>query len=212
MNGATSAGTAQGAAGSMIRITAVGSAGTRTASHAVAPADPDHQAGDGRVQMEVLVGIDVVERQAGAREGVELRLDLGRELALNARPEEHVGAAQRHVGAEQPVPADEIGHSRGRQHRRGLDEGEMQPDAQARQPLGAGDGVGTGRRSHHQARGGEDALRMGQLDRLVDLASEAEIVGGDDEVLHRRIASPARREEPEGNARLTPPDRGYGAP
>jgi len=43
-------------------------------------ADLDDQVRDRRMQMEVLVGVDVVEGQAGRGEGFELRLDLARQL------------------------------------------------------------------------------------------------------------------------------------
>lgn len=46
---------------------------------------PQHGAGDGRVQVEVLVGVHVVEWQARRREGFELRADLRRELAAGGQ-------------------------------------------------------------------------------------------------------------------------------
>ena len=42
----------------------------------------------------------------------------------------------------------------------------------------------SGGAGHHQAGGGQDAVAMGALDRLVDFDGGAEVVGGDDQLLH----------------------------
>ena len=64
-----------------------------------------------------------------------------------------------------------------------FDQREMQSDAQARHPAGAGHGVRCGWGGYHEARRREDALAVGTLNRLVDLEGEAEIVGRHDEPL-----------------------------
>ena len=61
--------------------TSCGSSGTRAPFTPCACADLHHQRRDGGMQMEMLVGVDVIERQAGGGEGRELGLDLGRQLA-----------------------------------------------------------------------------------------------------------------------------------
>ncbi len=57
-------------------------------THAEALADLQDQAGDGGVQVEVLVRIDVVQRQARGGEGLELGGDLGLELTAGGGIEE----------------------------------------------------------------------------------------------------------------------------
>ena len=46
-------------------------------------ADADHQGADRRMQVHVLMGVGVVERQAGGGEGLELGADFGGELAAD---------------------------------------------------------------------------------------------------------------------------------
>jgi len=57
----------------------------------------------------------------------------------------------------------------------------VQPDAQRLQPPGPRDGVARGSRRDHQARRGQNAAAMGGLDRVVDFARGAEIIGGNDQ-------------------------------
>ncbi len=97
--------------------------------------------------------------------------------------EEQRGAEARRVAPEPPVRADEVRHVGRGQGGAGLDEGEVQPDAQAGGAARDLHRLGGGGRRHHQARGREDAVPVGALDRGVDLGREAEVVGGDDEVL-----------------------------
>src|SRR5262245_65743977 len=69
----------------------------------------------------------------------------------------------------------------------------MQAHAKARQPRRARNRVGGRRRRDHEARRAQDAVAARRLDRFVDLFAEAEIVGGDDELLHRRLHQHVRR-------------------
>ena len=66
---------------------------------AVAFADVEHLGADGRVQMKVMVGIDMVQRQTGRSIGAELGLDFRCELPAHARPEEDGDARHRQVAA-----------------------------------------------------------------------------------------------------------------
>ena len=50
--------------------------------------------------------------------------------------------------------------------------------------LGPRHRIGGGGGRHHQARGGQDAVRMRVFDRIVDFARGAEIVRRDDEAFH----------------------------
>ncbi len=147
----------------------------------------------------MLVRVDVIERQPGRGEGGELRRDLGRELAARRRQEEHRRAGRRHIVAKAAASVDEAGNLLGRQDRRAVDEDEVEADAEVGQALGPRHRVGGGGRADHQAGGGQDAARVGDLDRLVDRDVVAEVVGGDDEALHPRKtknAPPAIRAKP----------------
>src|SRR5262249_49998484 len=72
----------------------------------------------------------------------------------------------------------------------------MQADAQPRQLPRARDRILRGGTRDHEACGSENAVLMRRLDGLVDLGSEPEIVGGDDELFHvNRTVSPPERDE-----------------
>src|SRR5207248_10518370 len=68
-------------------------------THAVAPADVEHLLANRRMQMKVVVRVDVVERQTGGTIGRELRFDFRGKLPPNARPQEHVDANHHQVVA-----------------------------------------------------------------------------------------------------------------
>ena len=85
--------------------------------HAVVAADCDHQRGDARMQMQVLVGVDMIERQAGRAEGLELGADFCRQLAANLRQKEEPHAGAGHVAVESTVGADQGRNRGGRRHR-----------------------------------------------------------------------------------------------
>src|SRR5215470_13105571 len=59
----------------------------------------------------------------------------------------------------------------------------MQADAQRIQPAGARDGIRGRGSCDHETRRGQDAATVRHFDRIVDLGSGAEIIGGDDEPL-----------------------------
>ena len=141
------------------------------------------QPGDRRVQVEMLVRIDMVETQPGRVKCRELRLDLGRELAAGRRQEEHRRSGERHVIAKSTVCVDQAGHLPGGQNWRAIDQRQVQPDAERRQPPRTGNRVGDRRAADHQAGRGQDAVAMRDLDRFVDRDVVAEVVGGDDERL-----------------------------
>ena len=72
-------------------------------------------------------------------------------------------------------------------------EHEMQTDAQRRQAARTRHGVGGRSAAHHQARGGQDAARMRELDGFVHLGRQAEIVGRDDQRLQCAVSRRSRR-------------------
>ncbi len=125
-------GAVEGGAGACLRLGAAQDlarlAGHPDRAHPIAPADAQHRARDQRVDVEMLVGVDVIEGQAGRPVGLELRFDLGGELAPRGGPAGEIEPELGHVGAQQAIRPGEIGKRGGRQGRPRLDQHEMQPD------------------------------------------------------------------------------------
>jgi len=134
----------------------------------------------------------VIEWQAGCGEGGELRLDLLRQLAPHAWPQEG-DARGDHIVAKTAISADETRHAIGWQHRPAIDQHEMEADAEAWQPAGPRHGVVHRRARDHQARRAQYAFAMRLLDRLVDRDVRAEIIGGDDQLLQAMDSLRRRR-------------------
>ena len=97
--------------------------------------------------------------------------------------EKHRRPGERHVLVEATRGVDETANLLRRQDRGAVDQHEVQPDPESRQPLGPRDGVGRSRRADHQAGGSQDAVTVRDLDRLVDRDVVAEVVGRDDKAL-----------------------------
>jgi hypothetical protein len=91
----------------------------------MASADRDDVVRDQRMQVKVLVSIDVIEGKAGGVVSAELRVDLRPELRANRRPHAYVEPKPRHVRAQTPGCIDEIGQLFRRQRRRTLDQNNM---------------------------------------------------------------------------------------
>ncbi len=80
------------------------------------------------MQVQVLVRVDVIQPQAGRPESLELRHDLGLELAANRCPEEEAKAACHEVAMKLAIMVDQIRHALGSQHGASLNQHDMQPD------------------------------------------------------------------------------------
>jgi hypothetical protein len=80
-----------------------------------------------------------------------------------------------------------------RQRRPALDQHEVQPDAEVRQPPRPLDRVGGRGRGCHEARGRQNAVAVRRLDGFVDLGGEAEVVGGDDQAFDGLVSTLRRR-------------------
>ena len=133
------------------------------------------------MQVEVVMSVDVVERQTGGAKRRELRVDLRGELATHPRASEYVDADLHQVSAQPPIPIHEIRDALGRQRRKPVDQYQVQTDPQGRQAARHGDRLGRGASAHHQAGGRENAALMRDLDGLIDLRRKAEVVGRDDQ-------------------------------
>ena len=97
----------------------------------------------------MLVGVHMVEKQAGRPKCLELRADLHRELTANPGQSKKSNAGAAHIRIETAVPAHQTGDFGARKRRMPIDEYEMQADAQVRQAAGARNGVSRGGGADH---------------------------------------------------------------
>ena len=149
--------------------------------HAVIGADLDDEPRHSRVQMHVLVRVDVVERETGRAKRLELRPDFGREQSACLRAEEKPQTGSKRVVVEAAVAANEAAEFLRRQDRIAVDQHEVKTDMEVRVAPCPRDGVGRSWGTDHQASGGQDAVAMRPLDRLIDRNIATEIIGGDDQ-------------------------------
>jgi hypothetical protein len=161
--------------------------------HAVAFSNLEDLSGDGRMDVEMMVGIDVVERQTGCPKGRELRLDFRRKLRSHLGAQDDVKPEPEHIRAQLAPCIDKVRYSLPRQHRPAIDEHEVQADAKRRQTARTFDGVVDRRTAYHQACRRQDSARMRKLDRCVDLWRDAEIIGRDDQRLQCAFSLRSRR-------------------
>ena len=111
------------------------------------------QLGNGGVQMEMLVGVDMVQGQSGGGESGELGLDFPRQLRPHLGQKKHCCAGPRHIATKMAAAVHQIGHRCGRQYRLALHQHQMQADPQGRHRAGAPDRVARRRARNHQAGG-----------------------------------------------------------
>jgi hypothetical protein len=130
--------------------------------------------------MKVMMRVDVIEREAGVLERLELGADLGGDLAARAGVAKDANAGADHISRESAIAADEVGNSLRRQHGNAIDQHEMKPDTQIGHAPGACYRVRRGLACDHQAGGGQNAAAMPCFDSLVDAGFETEIIRCDD--------------------------------
>jgi hypothetical protein len=94
--------------------------------------DRNHLAGDGRVKVKMLVGIDVIERESGRTIRRELRLDFLREAdAVPAGRAKMSNASRTMSLRNRPLASTRSGRRCWRQHRPALYQHQMQAHAQS---------------------------------------------------------------------------------
>jgi hypothetical protein len=120
-------------------------------AHSVAGPDCEDLSCNGRVEVKMMVGVDVVERQAGRLERRELCLDLGRKLPPDPGTKEDIPPHPEHVGAQPSLLIDKVRYAVRRHKRPTVDENEMKPDPQRRQAARARHGIFERPTTHHQA-------------------------------------------------------------
>jgi hypothetical protein len=145
------------------------------------------------MQVKMLVGADVIERETGRAKGLELGADLSQHLPAHAGQKEHRRAGERHVRSKSPITIHKVRHGGGRQDWPRVRQREMQPDREPGQPPRHFHSRRRRGCSNHEARGRERAFDMGDLNRAVHLIGEAEIVRGDDQKLQCAVSRRSRK-------------------
>ena len=169
-------GRAEGRARAAGREWGGGFGGNADRAQSVVAADVDEHASDGGMKVHVLVGVGMVERQAGRGEGLELGADFRGEFASCFGIEEVAHSALDLIGTEFLVVFDKMRDTGVRQDGRSFNDDEVQPDAEVRQSACASNGVVGGVACNHEAGGREDAIRVCAFDALVDGFRKPEII------------------------------------
>ena len=151
--------------------------------HAVTLSDADNCSGNERVQVEVPVGIDVIERQPRGAVGIELRGDFHSHLPPERRTKGNLRPIDGKIIAQPSAVADKSRNICRIDRRLAIDQNDVQPDAQVRQAPRSLDCVGCGRAADHQARSAEYAAAVRFLDGGVNRLAQPEIVRRDDQAI-----------------------------
>ncbi len=133
------------------------------------------------MQVHVLVRVHMIEFEAGRGKGRELGADLGREPSPHSRHEKKSQRRAQLIAVEFAGLGYQVSEFCGRHYRNAIDQHEMEPDLQPGKALCPRHGVGGGRRRHHQAGAGQDAVAVCLFDRLVDRDITPEIIRADNQ-------------------------------
>src|SRR5262249_12123092 len=112
---------------------------------------------------------------------LELRSDLGSQLAARRRPE-LIGKTHAHRARRKPsVSSHQVRDLLCRKHRDAVHDDQMQADGERRMGAGQLDCLAAGWPAHHETRGGQTAPLVLFEDRAVDAARKPEVIPSDDE-------------------------------
>jgi hypothetical protein len=156
--------------------------------HAELASNLDHQPGDRRMEVDVVVGVDVIERETGRGKSRELRPDLSLKGAANRRQKKEADAGEEEIVVERAVGTSERRDFGAGRERGAADENEMKAELEPRHPARPAHRIGGGRGADHEARSAENAVAMRDFDRLVDRLVETEIVCRKNETLQLAIS------------------------
>jgi len=145
------------------------------------------------MEMKMMMRIDVIERKPRCAKGLELRGYFSGDLPARGRWKQEPQPGHQQIVSEQPIGADEVANFAGRQRRTAIHQNEMQADAQRGQATRACDSIIRSGSADHQARRGQNAVRVRRLDGIVDLDGQAEVVGGDDQRFQCAVSRRSRR-------------------
>ncbi len=156
--------------------------GSTNSFGAMAASRRDDLPPDDRMQMVVLVHVDVIQLQTRGAKSRELRVDLVAQLRPQPPRSDKIEAQPNEIAAHLTRPIDKPRNLFGGQHRLCVDHDQMQAHPQLGQTPCACDRVGRRRPRHHQACRAEDTAAMRDLHSFIDLLGQAEIVGGYDQL------------------------------
>ena len=78
--------------------------------HAVFTSNLQHVISDEWVHVKVLMRVDVIERQSGLAEELELGCDLTPQLTTYARAQRDIASQSHHVRPKHPLAVDQVGN------------------------------------------------------------------------------------------------------
>ncbi len=131
--------------------------------------------------MQVQVAVDMIQRQPGGVEPLELRVDFPPQLPAQTAPEEIAESGADGAAAQFPVRVDQAGDLVGRQDGMAAQQGQMQPHPQPGVLAGQGHRFLERGLGHHEAGSRQDAFPMGANNCLVDGTGPPKVVGVDDQ-------------------------------
>jgi len=131
--------------------------------------------------MEVEVGVDVVEGEAGGVKFIELGVDFIAELGLELGFKEVIQTDPDGTVGEFAAVVDQIRDLGRRQGGVSEDQGQVEADAEAGMGFGEFDGFGEAGFVDHEAGGSEEAFAMGQDNGGIGGSGEPEVIGVEDE-------------------------------
>jgi len=131
----------------------------------------------------MLVAVDMVQREAGRTEPLELRLDFRFYLLLDLGREEKFDPNSDRIVRKSPVRFDQRRDLPRRKNWTAVDQGEVQANTKRGQTACPLHCIRHRRRAHHQARSRENAVPMTFLDGFVDRHRRAKIIRRDNESL-----------------------------
>ena len=137
---------------------------------------------DHGMEVEVVVPVDVRQREPGLPEAFELGADFLAHLGRSHGRELRGDPREDGRGAEAPLRIDEVGDPRGRQGGAAVDENEVHADGEAGVGSREADRLFGGVARDHEARVREHAPPVRLDDGAIDAPGDAEVVPGDDDM------------------------------
>ena len=153
----------------------------------------EQQLPDYRMNVKMLVRVDMVQHESRGTECFELGGDFGRELALCPAVHRDIYAGPHHILAKAARRFDEIGDRICGKRRDTIHQHKMQAHSQIGKAARAGDGIGRGGARHHQAGSRQNPVAMGPFDRCIHFRRGAEIIRRDDQLFQAWLRRARRK-------------------
>ena len=145
--------------------------------------DVNDRGSDNGMQVEMPMGVDVIERQPRRPVGFELRCDFFFDLPPQRRTKGDLHPIDGNIVAQPSAVADQARNIRAVECRLTVNQNDVQTDAKIGQGPRPLDRVGRGGTSDHQARGAENAAAMRFFDGGVNRLAQPEIIRGDNQAI-----------------------------